>query len=103
MILVSEGRQLISPPITDFWSFWWACCQAFNRRRGLLEYLPYECHQGLGLKWFRKKWELPSVDAVSCQILLDIAGHEDYSQVFPYAKRADGQFVAMHVGELIGA
>ncbi|HYM88695.1 MAG TPA: hypothetical protein VES92_06215 [Nitrospiraceae bacterium] len=65
--------------------------------------LSHECHQGLVLKRFGKKWEFPPAYAVSCQILVDIAGHEDYSQVFSYVERADSQVVAVHMGELIGA
>ena len=65
--------------------------------------LSHECHQGLVLKRFGKKWEVPPAYAVPRQILVDIAGHEDHSQVFSYAERAVGQFVAVHVGELIGA
>ena len=41
--------------------------------------------------------------AVPCHILIDIAGHKDHSQVFSHAERADGQLVAVHVGELIEA
>ena len=67
-----------------------------------MESLLHECHQGLTLKRFVKKWKVPPAYAVSCQILIDIAGHEDHSQVFPHAERADGQLMAMHVGELIG-
>jgi len=65
--------------------------------------LPHECHQGLVLKRFGKKWKAPPAYAVPCQILVDIAGHEDHSQVFSYAERADGQLVAVDVGKLIGA
>ena len=59
--------------------------------------LLHECQQGLILKWFGEEWEVPPTYAVPCQILVDIAGHEDDSQIFPYAKRADGQLVAVHV------
>ena len=65
--------------------------------------LSRECHQGLVLKRFGKNWEVPPAYAVSCQILVYIAGHEDHPQVFSHAERADGQLVAVHVGELIGA
>ena len=65
--------------------------------------LIHECQQGLSLKWFGEKWEVPSTYAVPSQVLVDVAGHEDYSQIFPYAERAEGQLVAMDVGELIGA
>ena len=65
--------------------------------------LSHKRHQGLRLKRFGKKWEGSPAYAVSCQVLVDIAGHEDDSQVFSYAERADGQLVAVHVGELIGA
>jgi len=64
--------------------------------------LSHECHQGLVLKRFGKKLEGPTAYAVPCQILVDIARHEDHSQVFPHAERADGQLVAVDVGELIG-
>ena len=43
----------------------------------------------------------PPAYAVPCQILVDIAGHEDHSQVFSHAERADGQFMAVDVGELL--
>jgi hypothetical protein len=33
--------------------------------------------------------------------MVDIAGHEDDSQIVSYAKRADGQLVAVHMGKLI--
>ena len=62
----------------------------------------HECQQSLSLKRFGEKWEVPSSYAVACQIMVDIAGHEDDSQIVPYAERADGQIVAVHVGELIG-
>ena len=65
--------------------------------------LSHECHQSLGLKRFGKKWEAPTAYAVPCQVLVDIARHEDHSQVFPHAERADGKFMAVDVGELIGA
>ena len=65
--------------------------------------LSHECHQGLVLKRFGKKWEVPPAYAVSCQILVDIAGHEDHSQVFSYAERADGQLMAVDVGEFVVA
>ena len=97
------GRQLINPPITDFWNSWRARCQTLDRRRRGAKRLLHECHQGLVLERFGKKWEVPPVYAVPCQILVDIAGHEDHSQVFSHAERADGQLVAVHVGELIGA
>jgi len=56
----------------------------------------------LGLKRFWKKWEIPPAYAVACQVLIDIAGHEDHSQVFSHVVCADSQLVAMHMGELIG-
>jgi hypothetical protein len=99
-----EGRRrLINPPIPDRWSFGRACRQTLDRRRRRFENLPHERHQGLDLKRFGEKWETSTAYAVLRQVLVDIAGHEDYSQVFPYAERAHGQFVAMYVGELIRA
>ena len=77
--------------------------QTLDRRRRRFENLSHERHQGLDLKRFGEKWETTLAYAVPCQVLVDIAGHEDYSQVFPYAERADGQLVAMYMGELIGA
>ena len=65
--------------------------------------LSHECYQSLVLKRFGKKWEVSPAYAVPFQIPVDIAGHEDHSQVFPYAERADGKFMAVDVGELIGA
>lgn len=65
--------------------------------------LMHECHQGLVLERFGEKWEVPPAYTVPCQILVDVAGHENYSQVFPYAERADGQLVAVNMGKLIGA
>ncbi len=65
--------------------------------------LSHECYQGLILKRFGKIWEAPPADAVPSQILVDITGHEDHSQVFSYAERTYGQLVAVHVGKLIGA
>ena len=65
--------------------------------------LLHERQQGLALKRFGEKWEVPPAYTVPCQIMVDIAGHEDDSQIFPYAERAEGQLVAVHVGELIGA
>ncbi len=65
--------------------------------------LSHECQQGLVIKRFGKKWEVPPAYAVPCQILVDIAGHEDHSQVFSHAERAGGQLVAVDVGKLIGA
>ena len=65
--------------------------------------LLHKCQQGLVLKRFGEKREGPPANAVPCQILVDIAGHEDNSQIVPHAKRADGQLVSVHVGELIGA
>jgi hypothetical protein len=65
--------------------------------------LSHDCYQGLVLKRFEKKWEVPPVYTVPFQILVDIAGHEDHSQVFSNTERTDGQFVAVHVGELVGA
>ena len=97
------GRQLINPSITDCWISGCARCQTFDRRRRRTKSLLHERQQGLVLKRFGEKWEVPPAYAVSCQIMVDIAGHEDDSQVFPYAERADGQLVAVHVGELIGA
>lgn len=65
--------------------------------------LLHERQQGLVLKRFGEKREVAPAYAVPCQIMVDVAGHEDDSQIFPHAKRADGQFVSVHVGELIGA
>ncbi len=65
--------------------------------------LLHERQQRLMLKWLGKKWQVSPAYAVSGQIMVDIAGHEDDSQIFSYADRADGQFVAVHVGKLIGA
>ena len=65
--------------------------------------LLHECHQSLVLKRFGEKWEVAPAYAVPCQILVDVAGHENYSQVFPYAECADGQLVAVDMGKLIGA
>lgn len=65
--------------------------------------LSHECHQGLVLKRFGKKWEVPPAYAVSCQIPVDIVGHEDHSQVFSHAERADRQFMAVDVGEFVVA
>ena len=55
------------------------------------------------LKWFGKKCEAPPAYAVPCQIMVDIARHEDHSQVFPHAERADGKFMAVDVGEFVVA
>jgi hypothetical protein len=52
---------------------------------------------------FGKKWDHPPAYAVPCQFLVDIAGHEDHSQVFPHAERADGKFMAVDVGEFVVA
>jgi hypothetical protein len=67
-----------------------------------MESLLHECDQGLGLKRLRKKWEGSPVYAVPGQILVDVARHEDHSQVFPYTERAEGQLMAVHMGELVG-
>ena len=77
--------------------------QTLDRRRRRIENLSHQCHQGLDLKWFGEKRETSPADAVPSHVLLNIAGHEDYSQVFPYAERADGQLVAVYMGKLIGA
>lgn len=66
-----------------------------------MERLFYECQQGLRLKRFGKKWEVPPAYPVACQIMVDIAGHEDDSQIVPYTERAEGQLVAVHVRELV--
>ena len=65
--------------------------------------LSHEWNQSLVLKRFGKKWEVPPAYTVPCQILVDIAGHEDHSQVFSYVERADGQLVAVDVGEFVVA
>ncbi len=65
--------------------------------------LLHECHQGLVLKRFGDKREVPPAYAVPCQILVYVAGHENDSQVFPYVECADGQLVAVDMGKLIGA
>ena len=106
MVAVFEdvgGRQLIKPPITDFWNSGLARCQTLDRRRRRVKSLSHECHQGLLLKRFGKKWEVSPAYAVPCQILVDIAGHKDHSQVFSHVERADGQLVPVHMWELIGA
>jgi hypothetical protein len=106
MVAQSEGvgdRQLINPPITDFWNSGRALCQTFDRRQRRLKSLSHECYQSLLIKGFGKKWEVSPAYAIPCQILVDIAGHEDHPQVFSYTERAEGQLVAMYVRELIGA
>ena len=65
--------------------------------------LSHECYQSLVLKRFGKKWEVSPAYAVPFQIPVDIAGHEDHSQVFSHVERADGQLVSVHMRELIGA
>jgi len=55
------------------------------------------------LKRFGNKWEVSSTYAVPCQFLVDIARHEGHSEVYPHAERADGQFIAMDVGEFVVA
>jgi len=55
------------------------------------------------LERFGKKGKVSPVYAIPSQIVVYIAGHEDHAQVFSHAERTDGQLVAMHVGELIGA
>ena len=55
------------------------------------------------LKRFGEEWETSTAYAVPCQFLVDIAGHEDDSQVHPQAERTDGQFMAMDVGEFVVA
>lgn len=35
--------------------------------------------------------------------MVDLAGHENYSQIFPYAERANRQLMAVNMRELIGA
>ena len=62
----------------------------------------HECQQGLKLKRFGEIREVPPTYAVARQIMVNIAGHEDDSQIVPYEERADGQLMAVHVGELIG-
>jgi hypothetical protein len=57
----------------------------------------------LVLKRFGKKWEGSPAYAVPCQFLVDIVRHEDYSQVFAHAERADGKFMAVDVGEFVVA
>ena len=68
-----------------------------------MQSLLHERKQPLMIKRFWKKGEVPPSDAVSCQVMIDIAGHEDDSQIFPYAERTDGKLVAVHVRKLIGA
>ena len=41
--------------------------------------------------------------AISCQFLVDLAGHENHPQIVPYAECPDGQFMAVDMRELIGA
>ena len=69
MVVASEdvgSRQLIDPPITDFWYFWRARCQTLDRRRRCVERLSHERQQGLLVKRFGKKWEVPPAYAVPC-------------------------------------
>ena len=65
--------------------------------------LLHERQQSLMLKRFGDKWEVPPAYAVPCQILIDLAGHNDDSQVFSYAECTDSQLMAVYMGELIGA
>ena len=102
-MVVVGGCRLVNPPITDCRISLRACCQTFDRRWRRMKSLLYECHQGLVFKRFGEKWEVAPAYAVPCQILIDVAGHENDSQVFPYVECADGQLVAVDMGKLIGA
>ena len=65
--------------------------------------VPHECHQGLVLKRFGKKWEVPGVCRIPARSRSILSDMRDHSQVFSHAERADRQFMAVDVGEFVVA
>ena len=66
------------------------------------QYFLDEADQGGLVEWLRQDWERSTGKSVTCQLLLPISAHQDYTEAGTNSRRPHCQFEPVYMGKLIG-